>query len=286
MRWDSRVRSKWLAGGVFLALGMVLGCCQQLPVDSSTHPPAGGPVGAAGPSPSEGLGLSEEEIRTLLPDGDSRDGGVVTVRYLYSCQGMVAMVNGLRHLGKGRALDILAQFDAQHTDVASQMRVICICRVLFLPPTEGWAEPWGEYRAAVPNYMLDTGDFKEKAKSKFPLYPMAISDGVPFLLTSGYSSAMGGRAPPIPDEANATVDRCRDLDMIQADRPTAGFVRAAERLISSDAFAGLLEGSDGENADDRSKSAAQLEDDILNQADGRFRVHSGEQPPAESGGSS
>ena len=132
----------------------------------------------------------------------------------YSCQAMVSAVNGLRHLGKDEALKVLREyysvkFNDHSTPESREMTIICVCRLLFTPPENGWKIPWIDYK-----YMMDSPGYALDAKLKFSLYPMALSDGVPFQLNRVWMRPNGFVNVPPPDEGQRHLDLCKTLNLL------------------------------------------------------------------------
>ena len=168
-----------------------------------------------------------------------------TQMQVYKCESMVSVVNSLRHLGKERALQTMqAYYDKTrpHSYLQDQMNIICVSRTLFVPPPTGWWAPWKDFNVEHHSQIVvDTFTVNDAAKSAFPLYPMALSDGVPFLLNEGYTANMDGSLKSaIPDEAQRHLDACRDLFLIPADLPVGAYDQPAKSLLQSSAFRKLL----------------------------------------------
>jgi hypothetical protein len=159
----------------------------------------------------------------------------------FNSRQMVAAVNYLRKTGKGSAMRILRDYYAGGYSVpdprqSRELTVICTCMLLFTPPKEGWLEPWSHAPL-----VFDTMRYDSSAKKQFPLYPIAVSNGVPFLLTTGYTPAQGPlRARDIPDEGKRFLDLCEHLELISTDLPSTKHDDAAKALIDSAGFKGLF----------------------------------------------
>jgi hypothetical protein len=69
--------------------------------------------------------------------------------------------------------------------------------------------------------------------TNFPLFPLALSQGVPFQLVNGYM--LGGA----PETARTSLALCEGLELIQKDLPRKGYEKAAKDLIQSEAFKSL-----------------------------------------------
>jgi hypothetical protein len=166
-----------------------------------------------------------------------------TQGHVFSSQGMVEIVNELRHLGKDKALEALGEYYAVQSDVAGahemrELNVVCVCRVLFVPPNGIWQELWFD-SPGMNN--LDGPGYNPAGRRGFPMYPMALSEGFPFLLITGWERP-NGRSGPIPDEGKRHLQICSTLSMISKDLPTSGFDTAAQKLVDSNAFKGLFVG--------------------------------------------
>jgi hypothetical protein len=138
----------------------------------------------------------------------------------YRCEQMVRSVNILRHLGKDQALRLLEADSHEHPQ--HDFDIMYICRLLFENP-KGWRPIGGAamYGALVHTNILD----------QFPLFPLTLSDGVPFYIFEGYN--LGGR---ISESAYGCCKLCEGFPMIAADLSDANFETAARDLIKSEAF--------------------------------------------------
>jgi hypothetical protein len=133
---------------------------------------------------------------------------------------MIRVVNHLRHLGKDKALLVLSNY-VQEIGPVTPENVVLVCRVLFVN-TNGWTI-WvpGSPRNAV----------NTNAIGKFPLFPIALSQGVPFQLVEGYNRSGFFGNPPA-----ACVAYCEGLQMISTDLTNANYEGAAQSLIRSKEF--------------------------------------------------
>jgi hypothetical protein len=143
----------------------------------------------------------------------------------YRCGEMVHVVNHLRHLGKERALTVLRDYLASRGD---HDKVHIICRLLFINP-KGWEPP--QLGAPQP-------DINEAAADEFPLFPIALSERVPFILVDGYS------LEGAEELAFGCLDLCKRLEMIKEDYPTTGYELAAEALTRRGSFRQLFQKED------------------------------------------
>jgi len=103
-----------------------------------------------------------------------------------------------------------------------------VCRLLFANPN-GWPAP----RLGVPEPTID-----ETVAKQWPLFPIAVSQRVPFLLLAGYR--LGGRG----EAAGPTLGVCEDLNLIGQDYSTSGYEDAAFALVKSTRFRKLYRAAD------------------------------------------
>ena len=154
--------------------------------------------------------------------------------YKYHCRDMVAAVNALRRSGKPKALGTLREYAVSHEkDQRQEERVALICSLLFINP-----DGWGKIPRGAPGPDVNW----EFAQANYPLFPLALSRGVPFLLVSGYTVAALG---PSGNESLRYIAKCENLRMITHDLPARGFERAAEDLVDSPEFRKLYSNSGG-----------------------------------------
>jgi hypothetical protein len=142
----------------------------------------------------------------------------------YHCQAMVRAVDGLRGLGKDRALTILQSYLDEvgpQGDPRQKQKVLLVCRLLFVNP-QGWRPP--RLGHAEPDVAPD-------AAQSFPLFPIALSKNVPFLLVRGYAAA--GYSGDTPEKC---VQLCQALNLISADLAEVNYRSAAEDLIQGNEF--------------------------------------------------
>lgn len=163
----------------------------------------------------------------------------------YRCSAMVSCLNTLRHAGKPMAIQALERYNELHPEVVEphqNKKLIFVCRLLFTAPN-GW--PHLNLGRPVP-------ETDNAIANRYPLFPIAISDGVPFMLVNG--SQMYG----MPSTTGAyDVQKCRDFQLIDHDYPSKGFEKAAQDLIQSELFQNLYK-------DPNDKE--QMAKEILNQA--------------------
>jgi len=118
--------------------------------------------------------------------------------------------------------------------IQRELNVVYVCRLLFIAPEGEWEEPWGSYnRNALKEIVHQDSGFVASERGKFPLYPVLLVDGVPFVVNMGYFVSWQGPAQPtLPNEARTTLDKCRSLDLIRRDLPSTGFGPAALSLLN------------------------------------------------------
>jgi hypothetical protein len=164
---------------------------------------------------------------------------------------MVQCVNGLRRLGKEKALATLRE-DLRLNGISGnpfvEEKLHLICRLLFVNP-DGWKSP----RLGQPS-----PDIEWNVAEKFPFFPIALSDGVPFLLINGYESS-GFTS----DTGAACVNLCEHFSIITNDLPQKGYKKAAQDLIKSEPFKQLYI-----NPEDREQMAKS----IMCQAEGIYQI--------------
>jgi hypothetical protein len=144
----------------------------------------------------------------------------------YRCGDMIQVVNHLRQLGKDRSLAVLRKYLS--SDGAEDAKVLFVCRLLFTNPS-GWKPPrLGE---SVPAIKGDVAKI-------FPLFPIALSDRVPFLVVKGYR--LGGRG----ESATLCLKLCEDLALVTKDYPLLGYKVAARDLSRTESFRQLYDNQD------------------------------------------
>ncbi|MFO0969630.1 MAG: hypothetical protein U0793_29070 [Gemmataceae bacterium] len=119
----------------------------------------------------------------------------------YKVDPYIAVAAKLQPMGKQKGSRILAELakDADHGD-----KVIVLCRMLFT------AKPKGEFRRPLlggPDFLGGT------VAADWPLEPIEIIDGIPFLIVRGYN--LGGK----PESAASYLAMC----MSECDWQTAPF---------------------------------------------------------------
>ena len=145
----------------------------------------------------------------------------------YRCEQWVPAMNHLRQLGKEKCLQILKAYFAKSPD---HERIHIACRLLFVNP-KGWDSP--KFGAPYPKGLINL-----QAVKKFPLFPFAISEGVPFVVVSGYGGTgkLGG--------GKQCLEQCEKQELIKEDYATTGWDKAARKLVESEDFLQLHPPSD------------------------------------------
>jgi hypothetical protein len=145
----------------------------------------------------------------------------------FECGQMIQVVNHLRKLGKDKSIAALRNFLASDA-VQANDQVLIICRLLFVN-LKGWKTP----HLGKPDTTIN-GD----AVEKFPLFPIALSDRVPFILVDGYAG--GGRG----SSAKECLNLCGGFALVKEDYPLTGYEKAARKLTQSEAFRQLYQKAD------------------------------------------
>lgn len=145
---------------------------------------------------------------------------------LYKCADMAFVVNELRKVGKAEAIRALRELVARTQLGEHKSRrdsVFLICRCLFDKP-DGWTPPrLGRKNPDVP----------ESAVQKLPVFPLAYSNDLPFMVIGGY--LLGGQGEDPMD----CLKLCGSLSLRTSDLPTYGYEMAARALVSSPIFVEL-----------------------------------------------
>jgi hypothetical protein len=141
----------------------------------------------------------------------------------------VETVNSLRRVGKEQALKLLRERLAiEPASSERHLKVALVCRLLFQAPKGGWKPP--ELGQPFP-------DISAQGSTAFPLFPLAISNGVPFMLVGAYTSV------GVSFAGEATLRICETLPMITKDLATSGYLQAAQELVESRNFKAIYEDS-------------------------------------------
>jgi hypothetical protein len=164
-----------------------------------------------------------------VQDTDETSTGLAMLRRIpaidadsYRCENMARVVNYLRGLGRARSIKLLREFLDSTQDEDANERTLVVCRLLFVNP-KGWQAPrLGETLPKV----------EQKATREFPLFPIAVSNRVPFLLVRGY------QLKGLPEHAVHCLNTCGGLQLVKEDYSVDvnEYKKAAEALISRSAF--------------------------------------------------
>jgi len=147
--------------------------------------------------------------------------------YDYHCSDMIHTVNAMRAIGKGRALNAMREYLALKGE-PGQQRIVLICLLLFADTNRVL-------------HMTALGDPSPKLDleiaDKYPVFPLVIHDGVPFLAVQGYM--LGGLI-----NLHRVLNECERLDIIKRDIENGDPTRAAKRLIKEPQWRRLFLNSD------------------------------------------
>ena len=142
----------------------------------------------------------------------------------YHCRDMVRAVNYLRSVGKDKALAMLRDYCKENYGSGKEdAKVNMICKLLFVNP-KGW--PRSILGMPVPRVTTN-------GMVQFPIFPLALSDGVPFMLVSGYQGSGQFDSPLM------TLKMCDELSVITEDMPQTNYDSAAHSLVNSTNFSQL-----------------------------------------------
>lgn len=165
------------------------------------------------------LYLTSSSLAGEMPDAMMRDAPSLS-GYSYRCESTVKLVNYLRGLGKEKALTILRDYVRRDPGVDHGERVVLLCRLLFVNP-KGWSPPaLGGESPAV----------RDGSERRFPLFPFAVTKGVPFYLLEGYNLA------GLPEPPEACLDACEKFSLVPDDMALTGYKEAALALVGSTDF--------------------------------------------------
>lgn len=144
---------------------------------------------------------------------------------------LVRAVNGLLPLGKERALDVLRKYFAVATansDRREQLdldeqRIFLVLRLLFI---------CGQGEHCLPPLLIGAPDVEPPpGDDTWPLFPLAVVDDIPFLLTSGFGFMFGGAAQSSVEHIDYYAKYCelRDHPL----EPKTSPLVAVESLVAS-----------------------------------------------------
>lgn len=138
---------------------------------------------------------------------------------------LIRAVNALQRLGKDKALKVMEQYLAslsEHSDWTDGDIVFWIIRLLFEPVELDGRIPY----PAIAVYL------DEDPAGNWPLNPIAVVDGIPFMV--GHQIGMGG----LPEQPQSHIEWARRHGVIRDEplTPESDPVTAADRLINSPRF--------------------------------------------------
>jgi hypothetical protein len=159
---------------------------------------------------------------------------------------LVRAVNGLLPLGKERALDVLRKYFAviaANSDRREQLdlddqRIFLVLRLLFI---------CGEGENHVPPLLIGAPDVEPPpGDDTWPLFPLAVVDDIPFLLTSGFGFMFGGAAQSSIEHIDYYAKHC-ELRNHPLDPKTSPVV-AVDSLVASDGWQRMVSVEEGYRA--------------------------------------
>ena len=142
----------------------------------------------------------------------------------YRTSDLVRVVNSLRRIGKEKSLRLLWKYN-ESSDRDRVDRIVLVCQSLFVNK-QSWRTP----SLGEPVSIMQQEHIK-----KFPSFPLAISEGVPFLVVEGYR--IGGMRA---ENADQLLQQCETLPIISEDLPTFKHFKAAKALFGSQGFRDLF----------------------------------------------
>ncbi len=146
----------------------------------------------------------------------------------FRCEKMIRVVNHLRGLGKDKALEILLA-SVKESPLVSHENILWICRLLFIN-----TNAWNFGPLGTPDPALRTNPV-----ARFAIFPMVLSQGVPFELVVGYRGDGFFGNPP-----SRCIEYCAGLPLISADLVNTNYESAARALIKSPEFQQLYKNPD------------------------------------------
>ena len=107
----------------------------------------------------------------------------------------------------------------EHDD---QIKIMCICRLLF-ENTNGWKP--------IAGAEIYSGQVYTNLLERFPLFPMALSEGIPFFIYRGFNFT-----GCLAEDPGYDLQLCEGFAMIPADLPEFNYQKAAIKLLQSEPF--------------------------------------------------
>jgi hypothetical protein len=175
---------------------------------------AGGKSGA----PPKAVGLAE---LLSLPDEE------------YRAEPYLRAAGSLQALGEEKACSLLGKLASK--DRYPYTRTLSLCRMLFE------AKPRSTFRRAYIGAAVFLGGTEY---GDWPLEPIAVVDGVPFLITKGYN--LGGQPERPLAYVRYCMEECRWNTFKFKVKPKEEMRKALEKLLSSRKLKGKLDRSDQE----------------------------------------
>lgn len=148
---------------------------------------------------------------------------------LYRCDDMAIVVNYLRERGKDEAVQLIREYNNK-THGLYNNELILVCRCLFVKPN-GW-EPVRFGKVVPP--------VNESVLKYFSHFPIAFSNGIPFLIIRGYR--LHGRGEGLFQY----LETCEKLPIRETEIPRANYQEAALKLIGTKNFHELFMNSEEE----------------------------------------
>lgn len=144
---------------------------------------------------------------------------------------LIRAVNALQPLGKEKALEALRAYDRlagelsfadHHKYQIDEYRILPIVQLLFESPA-----------GSMPPFALGAGDLAPPEPPHCPLFPLVLSQDVPFMLVTGYTLA--GIPEMAADRLKLKLGPIRSAPL----SPRVTALEAADDLIRSEAWAAL-----------------------------------------------
>jgi hypothetical protein len=139
----------------------------------------------------------------------------------------IVAARSLQAMGKDKACGLLAELAAKDED--PNTRTVILCRMLFT------AKRGEEFRAAMSGEPVILGGTQP---SDWPLEPVALVDGVPFLVTWGYR--LGGRAESSTQYLYYCTHECDWNESSYQPKTREEVRKALDALLSSAKLKGKL----------------------------------------------
>ena len=159
--------------------------------------------------------------------------------YAYKVDEYLEAARSLQALGKERACALLKELAAKEQLPKDYgwpfLRTVTLCRMLFR------AKPKGSFRRARIGAWVFVGKWDS---DDWPLEPIAIVDGVPFLVTGG--AMLGGQPEPPTSYVQYCIEECDWNDFRYKAKTKDEKRKALDSLLSSPQLKDKLEDGDKE----------------------------------------